>query len=97
MWWWCAQSGAQTALHSKRVLEGGRNPTARWGRITAGLGRDEAITAVGQNNQSRRRWKGMVMAGDEACLLLLGGPGWLRCRWLAGKSALWRRSGAAQH
>lgn len=30
--WWCAQrcsGGAQTALHSKRVLEGGRNPTTR--------------------------------------------------------------------
>ena len=40
------------------------------------------------------RWLSTASTGDEACLLLLGGPGLLHGRgWLGGKSALSRRSG----
>jgi hypothetical protein len=31
------------------------------------------------------RWLSRASTGDEACLLLLGGPGLLHGRWLAGR------------
>ena len=52
------------------------------------------VAASGVRREKGWRW---LSAGDESCLLLLGGPGWLHCRWLGGKSALSRRSGGPRN